>query len=276
MYSSWLHVLAQVIRGVLSGRASSRALLVREGLPWTTLRLEAARPTSGARCVWTGRSSSLFCRSLVWRVAGVPRSHLPCPSVTSASSHFLHRMPFTKARSTALLLHLLLLVRIPLFYLLLHIPRAPAIVWDCCDGGLLPSLTLQSRSADLVSVCTPSHCAVFDWASGGMQDHYLLQLVEAIARNRDVTHLWLTVGGNDVMNGLTKGMNMAEVCARVFRVDVREGGCPQEQMSARERQCVNASERARVCARSACICACVYMSAVCTQCLRACASDCQD
>lgn len=172
MYSSWLHVLAQVIRGVLSGRASSRALLVREGLPWTTLRLEAARPTSGARCVWTGRSSSLFCRSLVWRVAGVPRSHLPCPSVTSASSHFLHRMPFTKARSTALLLHLLLLVRIPLFYLLLHIPRAPAIVWDCCDGGLLPSLTLQSRSADLVSVWyTISLCRVrlgFGWDAGSL------------------------------------------------------------------------------------------------------------
>eukprot|EP00037_Helgoeca_nana_P032518 m.414214 g.414214 ORF g.414214 m.414214 type:complete len:277 (-) comp29278_c0_seq1:527-1357(-) len=47
------------------------------------------------------------------------------------------------------------------------------------------------------------------------QDHYLLQLVEAIARNRDVTHLWLTVGGNDVMNGLTKGMNMAEVLAKL-------------------------------------------------------------
>eukprot|EP00035_Acanthoeca_spectabilis_P011178 m.196714 g.196714 ORF g.196714 m.196714 type:complete len:288 (-) comp15257_c0_seq3:255-1118(-) len=47
------------------------------------------------------------------------------------------------------------------------------------------------------------------------QEHLLLALFEAISRNRDVKTVWLTVGGNDVMNGLSQGMTMEQVLAKL-------------------------------------------------------------
>jgi len=47
------------------------------------------------------------------------------------------------------------------------------------------------------------------------QEHLLLELFEAISRNRDVKTVWLTVGGNDVMHGLSQGMKMSDILAKL-------------------------------------------------------------